>query len=124
MSRTITVGATVATLQRDPPRQRLDVIEPRLGVDGDGPSRPANDRIPRALIARSVDGNLRPPREPWPKVDAKASQQRELRPIPDRLTRREGSQGEIEADRGCRECKRFIRDVRRFAALDAADFRV
>lgn len=91
----------VPNLECEPPLERLPVAEPGLGLDPGAPRlrlASADLGVPRAEITVDRQRHLGPPTESGVEPPAKSLEQRELRPIADRIASRIGPDREVEPD--------------------------
>jgi hypothetical protein len=118
------VSMAVAGLQVQLPHQRLDVTQPRLGLDRKVPPVTDEQSIPRALVAGDCERDLATPANDGGQKGAKAGKKAGLRGVPDRVARRRAPQRQIESYGRGNKDERLVSDVGRLAKLDSADRRV
>jgi hypothetical protein len=95
----VTAGV-VAELQRQPTFQGLAVCDPGFGLDSCSPPvrfGSADLRVPGSEISGDWQWHLSPPAQRWMEAPAKALEERQLRPIPNRIPNRVGADAQIEA---------------------------
>jgi hypothetical protein len=115
------LGPVVAALQREPSQQRLDVAQPRLRLDGKGPSTTVHDQVPGAPIAGDPQRNLGSMSERRRQQRAEAAQQRELRGVPHDIAVRIRTEWQIESEGRAELDEGKVGHVRCLAVLDPAD---
>jgi hypothetical protein len=92
------VDVAVPFLQRDPPFDRLDVLEDGLRFHTQPPPSTADERVPCSWIAFCREGNLGSPPEVRVEPQAESLDQALLARIPDRFAGGVCAQAELEAD--------------------------
>jgi hypothetical protein len=117
----------VADLQLEASLQGLAVRNVRFGLDSDPPSLPRGARhlrVPCPQIAPDWQRDLRPPTQRWMKSGPEPLEQRQVRPIPDRITG--GIRADAQVQPNDRTVRRheFQRWVTNGAALKSAYLRV
>ena len=74
--------AVVTALESEPTRHGLDVMEPRLRVDGHQPPGPTDPRVPRPEVTGELERDLRSPGQPRREAYAELRQERHLTLVP------------------------------------------
>jgi len=110
--------ASIATRQPGAPLNRLNVADPRLGVNGTPPSHPVDDAVPRAEVARDAERDLEPQPEARRQDGSQPLEERELRRLADWLAVPERPERHVQSERGADEGEGLVGDVRRQTALD------
>ena len=95
----------VAELQAEAPFERLAVADPRLCLDPGAPplwvaAAAADLRVPRPEVTFDRERHLGSPAEPRMEPHSQSLEERELRPIPDRVPGRVCADHEIHPDHG------------------------
>jgi hypothetical protein len=119
----VSVGI-VAQLQGEASLERLSIGDVRLGFDACSPSaRPlAHDlRIPRPQVALDRQRHLGSPAERRVEAYPETFEERQLRPIPNRIAGRIGADREVEADHGTVGCHELQRSILGGGSLESAD---
>lgn len=116
------MGASVAALEGDPPVERLNITQARLGLDRDPPARTVNDFVPCTQVARHAEGHL----GAMPKVRktrTETREQRELGGVSYGIAGRKRTERHDQPEAGRYLNDRLERDVPQHTALNPADLR-
>jgi hypothetical protein len=93
------IGTGVALLAGEAPLERLNVIDHRLGLDGQIPVRRADHRVPRAQVPLDGQRHLGAPSKAGVDSKPKPRDQALLPDIPDRIAGRIRAQTDVESYR-------------------------
>lgn len=115
--------AVVAPLERLSPRERLNVVESRLRVEGQPPTGSRNHRVPRASIAGQANWHLGAPCDAEREECPEPREERDLSLVPDGVSSREDTERKVETEYGGDDGKPLERDTGRGATLDSTDLR-
>ena len=92
------INIAVTTLASDPTIERLDVAQPRLGLDRQRPHAVGDHRVPRSRVAWNGDRHFRPPEQARTDPNAKAGEETHLRGVTDRIAAGECAYRQIQPD--------------------------
>jgi hypothetical protein len=93
------VDGAVTTLQGQPPFQRLNVPHPRLCLNTDSPSGPADNRIPRPEVPAADDRNLDVPPEARINKSTQPLKELEVSRVANRIARWIGPNADVSPER-------------------------
>lgn len=117
------VDTGVALLEERTPLQRLEITEPRLGLDADGRIVRQRPAVERSKIADAGHWYLRRPRERRRQPGSEPQEEAELAGIAHRLADQERPDAECEPDGRTRKGELIDRRVLEFEPFKAAECR-
>lgn len=113
--------ATVANLEPDPPLERLAIGQPGLGLDAHRPPSTAHLRVPRPEVALDGQRYLGAPAKSGVNHLPKALEEPPLRPIPQGIPARVGTNGQLQTHYGATRTHELDRRVPRLSSLQSTD---